>query len=106
MRIFGQKWRESQPGSGWRGRQLWGLVHQAGLEAVEVAALTVTITSYGAADAVAGLATRAAGAVKAGVVSQEEADAYLDDLRERDAAQRFFTGITGFQVVGTVPSAS
>lgn len=103
MRVFGQTWREAQPGSGWRGRQLWGLAHQAGLEAVVVESLTVTITSYEAANAVAGLETRAAGAVNAGAVSQEEADAYLEDLRERDATDRFFTAITGFQVAGTVP---
>ncbi len=106
MRLFGQKWRETQPGSGWRGRQLWGLAHQAGLEAVEIEGLTITITSYRAANALAGLETRTAGAVKAGVVSQEEADMYLEDLRDRDAANRFFTGITGFQVVGTAPSVA
>jgi len=104
VRALGQNWRRMQPGSGWRGRQLWALAHQAGLEDVEVEGIVLTITAFAPANAMAGIDSRTAAAVEAGVISQEEADAYLDDLRERDATNRFFSGMAGFQVVGTVPA--
>ncbi|MEZ4521368.1 MAG: hypothetical protein R3A46_06975 [Thermomicrobiales bacterium] len=54
IRDFEQRQRRTEPGSGWRGRQLWGLA-RAGLTDIQVDGGLLIITSYAAANALAGI---------------------------------------------------
>lgn len=88
---------------GWIGRQLPGLCHEAGLADVVVQPITLPSTSLAEIEHLGRLTVTVERAVAAGSISPEAGDAWLADLRERDAAGRFFSAITGFVVAGRKP---
>lgn len=88
---------------GWIGRQLPGLFHAAGLADIAVQPITLTSTSFAEIEHLGRLSTAVEHAVAAGSISPEAGDAWLAALRQRDAAGRFFSAITGFVVAGRKP---
>lgn len=104
IRSSQQVRRRTDPGDGWRGRQLWGLANEAGLLDVVAEGRVPILTSFAAASAIAGIDRWAHDAAGKGVLSQPEADAYLVDLKERDATNRFFAAAPIWLVAGTVPA--
>jgi len=104
MRATQQVRRRTEPGDGWRGRQLWGLAHEAGLIDVVVEGRVPVLTTFEAAAAIARIDAWADQAAEQGSISRRETDAWLDDLKQRDATSRFFAAAPIFLVVGTVAS--
>ena len=102
MRAAQQVRRRTDPGDGWRGRQLWGLTHEAGLTDVVADGRVPILTSYAAAVVIARIDAWGAQAAEQGVISRQEAAAWLDDLKQRDATNRFFAAAPVFLVAGTV----
>lgn len=80
------------------GSQLLGLLRGAGAraESIHVLGDVVILRSLAAAEAYWKLGDLRAGAVAQGLVAADEADAWWQDLRARDAAGRFFCSLTGF----------
>ena len=89
--------------SGWAGRQLFGLFHAAGLTDVQITATPAIRNDFEEADALLGLVAAAHAGVTEGLVTQEAATNWVSDLRERQAAGRFFACIVGFNAVGRKP---
>ncbi|HLF05642.1 MAG TPA: methyltransferase domain-containing protein [Thermoplasmata archaeon] len=87
---------------GWIGRQLRSLFLAAGLENVNVAASTLTFNDF---DLIDGwfVAPAAESAASAGKISEDDAAAWLADLRARNKAGRFFAAMTLFNVTGRKP---
>ncbi|CAN5806715.1 hypothetical protein BH23CHL2_BH23CHL2_19020 [soil metagenome] len=98
--------RRTEPGDGWRGRQLRGLAHEAGLVDVVAEGLVPVLTTLVAATAIAHIDTWGDRAAEQSVISRHEADTYLADLKDRDATGRFFAAAPVFLVAGTVPAAN
>lgn len=86
--------------NGWAGRRLFGMFRRSELTNVELITETLYLTRWRSADSVLGVTTQANRAVKAGVVTEEEARRWLDALEERDAAGCFFSSICGYGVRG------
>ncbi len=81
------------------GRQLSNLFKDAGLVDVMVVPMASVLTTLAAASTLElELATEAAR--KAGVISADEASAWLAEMQERDTAGRFFCGLCGYLVSG------
>lgn len=81
------------------GRRLSNLFKDAGLVDVMVVPMASVLTTLAAASTLElELATEAAR--KAGVISADEASAWLAEMQERDAEGRFFCGLCGYLVSG------
>lgn len=90
--------------SGWIGRQMVALFLDAGLVDVEAFPKTMVSNDLDVADRVFSFFATADGLVKAGAVSGDQADRWRHELRDADAAGRFFTSYTGFLVSATRPA--
>ena len=86
--------------NGWVGRQLPALCKELGLMDVAVAAVGIAVTDF---EPVYDLCLRAftARAAAAGVVTPGEAEGWVEDLRERDRAGKFFCSQMLFRVSAT-----
>jgi ubiquinone/menaquinone biosynthesis C-methylase UbiE len=73
----------------WMGRQLPGLLREAGVQDVTAEVLPVALTSLASADAVIGLSKTAQWAANAGVVDADAAKAWHEELVARDSEGRF-----------------
>ena len=89
--------RHRQPAMG---RRLRGLLTADGFMDIRLDAGVHTNTDLLSAARAFGLATAADVAVKAGVVSDEEASAWTRDLTEADKDQRLFAALTVFRASG------
>jgi ubiquinone/menaquinone biosynthesis C-methylase UbiE len=89
--------------SGWIGRRLVPLFHQAGLVDVVAHPKTLVLQELTVADRIYSFTSTASGLVDAGAISRDDADRWSDELRNADAEGRFFTSYTGFLVSGTRP---
>jgi ubiquinone/menaquinone biosynthesis C-methylase UbiE len=87
--------------NGWIGRQLAALFRDAQLADIGVSAQTLILTDLALADALFELRGAAREAAAAGIVSDEEARRFVDELERAAAAGRFFAAATGFVAVGT-----
>jgi SAM-dependent methyltransferase len=103
LQESGRRARVDQPGSGWMGRQLWGLFNSAGLREVEVQAEFLWTTSLEVADGISNLSNWGRFAHELGDATLEEAEAWERELATRDREQRFFAGALLVSVVGVVP---
>ena len=88
---------------GWIGRQLPRLFRQAGL--VEIAAVpqTIILTDYALADLVLSLSATARRIRESGTASDDEVNAWMEELRAAGEARTFFSSLSGFIVRGRVP---
>ena len=86
---------DSLPGSS-IAHKLPGLMRELGLEDVNVTPVTLVLDSLDAANVLLDLSNVADQARDLGAVTEEEHSSWLNDLRKRDAANRFFTALTGF----------
>src|SRR5262249_28372134 len=76
--------------------ELPGLMREQGLEDISVLPLTLVLTELGAADLLLGLTPAAETAYDIGAIAEADGVRWLDDLRTRDEAGRFFLALTGF----------
>ncbi len=88
--------------SGWAGRELYAMFRQAALEQIRILPLTHTSTEFGPhwqrmADRLSSVA------VKTGVVSEKEAEAWRADLEQKGREGRFFASRGYFCVRGRKP---
>jgi ubiquinone/menaquinone biosynthesis C-methylase UbiE len=88
---------------GWMGRRLPGLFREAGLTEITIEPVTVLLTDLSQANAVLALEDTVARAGAAGVVSGADGVAWLEGLRARTEAGRFFAAVSAFIVVGHKP---
>ncbi len=86
--------------SAWIGRRLYGLARQAGLTNIAVEPDTWIWTDYEDAMQMLWLDRTAAQAAEAGVISGNEADTWLAELREAGATGTFFAAVVFFIVRG------
>jgi ubiquinone/menaquinone biosynthesis C-methylase UbiE len=84
----------------WIGRGLRALFIDAGLDDIEVRIFSATSTSFAEWSRRMGIAEAVGRAIASARISAEQATAWLSDLRERDAAGRFFACSTFFMVAG------
>ncbi len=87
---------------GWIGRQLPALFKECGLADVVVEGQTTILEDFALVESY-WLRTTAERAVQGGVVTATEVADWLDDLRKRGQAERFFTAVTIFRVSGRKP---
>jgi SAM-dependent methyltransferase len=86
--------------NGWMGRGLGGLFKKAGVINAEVQTKSISINSFTLADTLLDLRVVRDHAIAEGLVSQDVAARWLDDLLERDAASRFFATLTLYIACG------
>ncbi|PSQ16920.1 hypothetical protein BRD00_09040 [Halobacteriales archaeon QS_8_69_26] len=86
-----------------RGRQLYRLATDGGLVDVDVDTWTLTSTDLAFIEEVGGLAAWTESMVAAGEVTEAEVEEWYEGLGAADERGSFFSSITGFTVVGTVP---
>ncbi len=89
----------------WIGRQLRAHFLDAGLTDVEVRLFPVASTSFTEWNRRMGISEALDRAIACGRVSREHGEAWLDELRERDARGRFLASSTFFMAAGTRPAA-
>lgn len=87
----------------WIARQFRRLFHEAHLTDIAVFADTVMFTSYAEADQIFKLKDTAKQAQAAGVVSEAEGTAWLEELAQAEKAGQFFAAMTFFFVRGRKP---
>lgn len=92
-------WCDSIP-NGWIGRQLPGLFAELGLQAIQVKPLTIRMTTFAQWNDVFQIGATVRRAGEANVVSADEADWWLRQLREADQRGRFALALTLFLVSG------
>lgn len=85
------------------GRRLSNLFRDAGLTEVTVVPMPTVNPSFAALNPMLELEAAAEKAAAAGVVTREEAGAWVADLKTRDASGRFFCGLTSYIVTGRKP---
>jgi ubiquinone/menaquinone biosynthesis C-methylase UbiE len=86
--------------SAWIGRQLRALFIEAGLADVDVRCFSVMSTNLAEWSRRLGIAEVMSHSVASGRIRAERAEAWLSDLRDRDAAGRFLACSTFFMVAG------
>ncbi len=91
---------------GWIGRELPDLLGQAGLRVAAVRPFTVLLPDYPTANQLLQLERTVTGAAAAGRFDAEVGNAWLEELADLDAADRFFASITVFAVAGNAPAAN
>lgn len=89
--------RHTQPRMG---RRLRGLMTDKGLSVDEVGAQAVVYTDFSSAIRAFGLSHAAPLTTAAGMISQSQADQWVNDLWEADRAGRFVASVTGFRALG------
>jgi ubiquinone/menaquinone biosynthesis C-methylase UbiE len=89
--------------SGWIGRYLYGYFKDCGLVDIEVHPQTLVITKLELADKVFDLGWSIDRAREINLISSDEADELLEELRGLEEVGRFFCSYTGFIVVGRKP---
>jgi ubiquinone/menaquinone biosynthesis C-methylase UbiE len=89
--------------SGWVGRKLPALFKEQGLRDICVSADTFMLTDFAMANRIWQLQSTVERAQRNGVISPEEATAWLSGLEKADREKRFFGAVTGFAVVGVKP---
>ena len=85
---------------GWMGRRLPALFRAAGLRDVAVESVAVLLTTYGQGNTILDLEGTARRAAEEGLVSADEAKAWLEHLRAGDRSGQFFGAISCFLVRG------
>ncbi|HEV2235326.1 MAG TPA: methyltransferase domain-containing protein, partial [Ktedonobacterales bacterium] len=85
---------------GWIGRQLAGLMRQAGLVEIAVEPNTLIHTDAREALALHEFQSSAERALRAGTITPAACDAWFADIMERHSAGRFFCAVTQFTVRG------
>ena len=88
---------------GWIGRQLAGLMHEAGLGEITIKPATLILTDGPLAIALHGLRPAAEEAQQRGQITPEQCDAWFDNVLRRHADGRFFSSVTAFIVCGRKP---
>jgi SAM-dependent methyltransferase len=91
--------------SGAVGRALRGMLVEAGLTEVGVAARTLVVTDRGAGETLLDLGGAAARAGERGLIAPERAEAWTAALEEAAARGRFLAALTAFMAWGRVPPA-
>ncbi len=86
--------------NGWMGRRLHGLFKRASLTGVQVQAHAITITRFDIADTLLDLRIVTEHAVRERRIAHQAADAWLDDLLERDSAGTFLATLTLYVALG------
>jgi len=86
--------------NGWIGRQLAGLFREAGLQEVAATGATVIIPNYDLMERVMEMHYVLKKLQEAGQLSEEQASAWVADLKERSEAGRFLFSFTLFTVTG------
>lgn len=86
--------------NGWIGRQLRSLFLDLGFREVDVRGIVIILTSFALADRILGLTDIAHSAADSGVITADEATAWLDQLRRSDQMSRGFFSATGYLVAG------
>jgi ubiquinone/menaquinone biosynthesis C-methylase UbiE len=92
-------WCDSFP-SGWIGRNLTKYFHQAGLTNIQVIPETFVTTDFALADQIFDLLLTTCEAKKAGIISPQEADNWLDELHCLEKKGEFFSSFTALIVSG------
>jgi ubiquinone/menaquinone biosynthesis C-methylase UbiE len=87
---------------GWIGRQLAGLMRQAGLGEVTVEPNTLVLTDRHEAVELFQYQPFAERALRAGTITRERCDAWFADILQRHSEGRFFAAVTQFTVRGRV----
>lgn len=90
--------------NGWIGRKLRSMFLDVGFEDVKVSGIVIILTNLALADRIFGLTDIAHSAADAGVITGDQAMAWLDALRRSDRTGRVFVSATGYLVVGRKPS--
>ncbi len=85
---------------GWIGRRLPNIFREAGLTEITIDASALMFTDGELADRILGVKSAAFRAQQAGIITDEEAVKWLEELRQADRAGKFFCAMTGFAVVG------
>jgi ubiquinone/menaquinone biosynthesis C-methylase UbiE len=88
---------------GWIGRMLPGLMRASGLRDIQVVPTTLMFRDLALAERLHTLRRTADFAIAEGRVTTETVEAWFDDLRRRDAQERFFCSVTSFIVQGRKP---
>lgn len=89
--------------SGSVGRKLFALCREAGLVEVTVLPQAMTVPSFEVANRMLELGASAERAAQARAITAAEASAWVEEMRQRDAAGRFFCGVTGYLVGARKP---
>ena len=87
----------------WIGRRLFAMFRARGLVELSVEGFIGVAFDYEFADAILGLGPGAAATREKGVITSDEAQRWLADLRARSAAATFFGSLSVFVVAGTKP---
>jgi ubiquinone/menaquinone biosynthesis C-methylase UbiE len=87
--------------SGWAGRSLHSAFRAAGLSGISAEPMNLVITDLSLAKKIFDLETTVSLAVKAGVVSPQEAEIWSESQERADAAGQFFSSLTFYLVTGT-----
>jgi hypothetical protein len=95
--------RHKQPGLG---RRLRGLLTTNGFTDIELGAGVVTYTDVPSAYRAFGMVWAGELAVRAGVISEQQALRWSEDLVRADDNLTFFASVTGFRAAGRLPTAS
>ncbi len=96
------RFRTDRIATGSVGRKVSNLFKDAGLVDVTVVPMASVLTSLAAASTLE-LELSAEDARRAGIISDDEASGWVAEMRERDAAGRFFCGICGYLTSGRKP---
>lgn len=88
---------------GWMGRQLPGLFRRAGLREVTIIPITHVVTDFALANHLFFLQDTVKEAQAAGLITNSEAIAWLDDLTRASGEGYFFSALTLFVVGGRKP---
>jgi len=86
--------------NGWMGRKLHALFKRAGLKEVQVEARSITIARFDIADRLLDLRIVTEHAIRERPITLQAADAWLDDLLERDRAGTFLATLTLYVAFG------
>jgi ubiquinone/menaquinone biosynthesis C-methylase UbiE len=89
--------------SSWVGRALYGLFRANGLPDVKVIPTPIVSNSLADANAMLRLDAAANAAVKRGLISEQAASQWFDDLKDRQQKGHFFGALLCFTVIGRKP---
>jgi ubiquinone/menaquinone biosynthesis C-methylase UbiE len=92
--------------NGWIGRQLYRLFESAGFVDLTLHPYPLVVKSFAVFDAMMPFEQITHAAVAAGRITAAAASAWLADLRNRDAAGRFFASWFGFVMFGRKPRSA
>jgi len=90
--------------SGWVGRYLYTFFKELGLKNIKVYPKTLVITDLEKSDEVFDLFQTIEHCMKKHIISDSEAKDLLDEMKEQDKSDRFFSSYTGFIAIGKKPA--